>query len=231
MNIAICDDESRIREGIRIVLEEDIKTAILRDFSSGEELLEAVRQGYQPSIVLLDIAMNGINGMETAVKLKEQTDAILIFVTGVKAQVFHAFDVGAFHYLVKPVKKEKLLSVMKHAVSEVEKRNTKSKHMIVKTSDGYRKLALSDILYAESDGRKVILHMENETLEFYAKMDELEKQLGKIFYRCHRGYLVALEKIISYDSTSITVSNGEQIYLAKRKYGDFVQAYFDFLQE
>lgn len=231
MNIAICDDESRIREGMKSVLKEAFPDASLREFSSGQKLLEAAGHEYLPDIVLLDIAMEGMNGMETARKLRELSDMLLIFVTGVKEQVFQAFDVGAFHYLLKPVEKEKLISVVSKAIAEVEKNNMQPKFMLVKTADGYRRVNISDILYAESDGRKVILHMKQEILEFYDRMEELEKRLGAGFYRCHRGYIVSLSEIRGYDSTSIVLSNGEQIYLAKRKYGEFVKIYCSFLQE
>lgn len=231
MNIAICDDESRIREGIQTVLKEAFPEMAIREFSSGQELLEAVWEQYSPDIVLLDIAMDGMDGMETARKLRELSDVLLIFVTGVREQVFQAFDVGAFHYLLKPVEKEKLLSVMERAVAEAEKAKAKLKYMLIKVADGYRKLNIADILYAESEGRKVILHTRQERLEFYGKMEELEKRLGEGFYRCHRSYLVSLSEIRGYDSTSIRMSNGEQIYLAKRKYGEFVQAYCKFLQD
>ncbi|MBD5458822.1 MAG: response regulator transcription factor [Lachnospiraceae bacterium] len=228
MNIAICDDESRVRAGIKNVLKEAFPEIEIREFSSGQELLEAAGQDYLPDIVLMDIAMDG---METAGKLREQYGVLLIFVTGVKEQVFQAFDVGAFHYLLKPVEKEKLLSVMTRAVAEVEKAGAKPKYMLVKVSGGYRRVNTADILYAESDGRKVILHMKQENLEFYEKMEELEQRLGDGFYRCHRGYLVSLSEIRGYDKANICMSNGESVYLAKRKYSEFVQAYCRFLHE
>ena len=231
MNIAICDDESRIREGIHTILQSAFPEMTIREFASGRELLETVGGQYMPDIVLLDVAMDGMDGMETAKKLRELSDMLLIFVTGIKEQVFQAFDVGAFHYLLKPVEKEKLLSVMERAIAEVEKAKNRQRYMLVKVSDGYRRLNLSEILYAESDGRKVILHTRQEKLEFYEKMEELEKRLGEGFYRCHRSYLVSLAEVRGYDSTSIRISNGEQIYLAKRKYGEFVQTYCSFLQE
>lgn len=231
MKIAICDDEERIREGMRIMLEKEFPDVTIRVFASGAELLEAVGQTYLPDIVLLDIAMDGMNGMETAKRLREFSDMILIFVTGIKEQVFQAFDVGAFHYLLKPVEKEKLISVVSRAVLEVKKNKALEKCMLIKTAGGYRKVSMADILYAESDGRKVILHMKEEILEFYEKMEELELKLGEGFYRCHRSYMVSLSEIRGYDSTSIVLSNGERIYLAKRKYGEFVQTYCRFLQE
>lgn len=231
MNIAICDDECRVREGIKETLEETFPNVSVRDFSSGQALLEAAEKEYLPNIVLLDIAMDGMSGMDTAKRLKELSDMLIIFVTGVKEQVFQAFDVGAFHYLLKPVEKDKLISVVSRAIAEAEKSNLQPRSMMVKTSDGYRRVNIADILYAESDGRKVILHMKQEILEFYDRMEELNKRLGEDFYRCHRGYIVSLAQISGYDSTSITLSNGDRIYLAKRKYGEFVKIYCDFLKE
>lgn len=231
MNIAICDDECRVREGIKETLEKMFPNVSVRDFSSGQALLEAAEKEYLPDIVLLDIAMDGMSGMDTAKRLKELSDMLIIFVTGVKEQVFQAFDVGAFHYLLKPVEKDKLISVVSRAIAEAEKSNLQPRSMMVKTSDGYRRVNIADILYAESDGRKVILHMKQEILEFYDRMEELNKRLGEDFYRCHRGYIVSLAQISGYDSTSITLSNGDRIYLAKRKYGEFVKIYCDFLKE
>lgn len=231
MNIAICDDESRVRTGIRNVLKEAFPGTEIREFVSGQELLEAAGQDYLPDIVLMDIAMNGMDGMETARKLRERYQVLLIFVTGVKEQVFQAFDVGAFHYLLKPVEKEKLLSVMERAFAEVEKAGAKPKYMLVKVPGGHRRINAADILYAESDGRKVILHMKQENLEFYEKMEELEQRLGEDFYRCHRGYLVSLSEVRGYDKANIRMSNGETVYLAKRKYSEFVQTYCRYLQE
>ena len=112
MRIAICDDEARGRERIRTLLEKEFTQVQAREFDSGMELLTAVREGYKPDILLLDIAMEGMNGMETARQIKALSDVILIFVTGVKEQVFQAFDVGAFHYLVKPVEEERLKEVL-----------------------------------------------------------------------------------------------------------------------
>lgn len=231
MKIAICDEESRIREGMKTILAREFPETDIRVFSSGQELLEAAGEHYIPDIALLDIAMNGMNGMDIAAKLKAHFDTLIIFVTGMKEQVFQAFDVGAFHYLLKPVEEAKLLAVTRRAIAEVGKMRPRPRYMLVKVSDGFRRLDTADILYVESDGRKVILHTKQERLEFYEKMEELEKRLGESFYRCHRGYLVSLAEIEGYDSTSIRMSNGERVYLAKRKYGEFVQIYSKFLQK
>lgn len=231
MNIAICDDEVRGRERILTLLEKEFSQAQTCEFDSGMKLIESVKEGYCPDIVLLDIAMDGMDGMETARRLKELSDAILIFVTGVKEQVFDAFDVGAFHYLMKPIDQNKMTGVLKRAIQEVEKKKAAPRYLLVKAEGSHRRIPVEDILYVENSGRKVILHMKTECLEYYERMNHLEEVLGEGFYRCHRGYLVALSAISGYDHDSITVGQGDKIYLAKQKYGEFVKLYCDFLKE
>lgn len=223
MRIAICDDETRGRERIRTLLDSEFSGAQTSEFDSGTKLIEAVKGGYQPDIVLLDIAMEGMNGMETAKTLRSLSDVILIFVTGIKEQVFQAFDVGAFHYLMKPVDQEKLKSVLDRAVKEVEKRTGAPKFLLVKTAGVHRRVPVEDILYAENSGRKVILHTRTERIEYYERMNHLEELLGEGFFRCHRGYLVALAAVSGYDNTSITLNSGEKIYLSKQKYAEFAK--------
>lgn len=231
MRIAICDDDVRGRERIRTLLEREFSQAQTREFDSGMKLLESVEEGWQPDIVLLDIAMEGMDGMETARRLKERSDAILIFVTGVKEQVFQAFDVGAFHYLMKPIDPDKMTDVLKRAAQEVGKRQSAPRYLLIKAEGCHRKVPVEDILYVENSGRKVILHTRTDCLEYYERMNHLEEVLGEGFYRCHRGYLVALSAVSGYDHDSITVGNGERIYLAKQKYGEFVKIYCKFLKE
>ena len=231
MRIAICDDDVRGRERIRTLLEKEFSQAQTREFDSGMKLLENVEEGWQPDIVLLDIAMEGMDGMETARRLKERSDAILIFVTGVKEQVFQAFDVGAFHYLMKPVDHNKMTDVLKRAAQEVEKRQSAPRYLLVKTEGSHRRVPVEDILYVENSGRKVILHMKTGCLEYYERMNHLEEVLGEGFYRCHRGYLVALSAVDGYDHDSIIIGNGEKIYLAKQKYSEFVKLYCKYLKE
>ena len=231
MNIAICDDEVRGRERILTLLEKEFSQTQTKEFDSGMKLIDSVKEGYRPDIVLLDIAMEGMDGMETARRLKELTDSILIFVTGVKEQVFDAFDVGAFHYLMKPVDQDKMTDVLKRAMQEAEKRQASPRYLLVKTEGSHRRVPVADILYAENSGRKVILHTKTESLEYYERMNHLQEVLGEGFYRCHRGYLVALSAISGYDHDSITVGQGDRIYLAKQKYGEFVKLYYKFLRE
>ena len=229
IHIAIVDDEKIIREHIKKMIENNQQEYVIDTYSAGEELLQTDKLYH---IVFLDIQMDGMNGIDTARALRQKSeDTVLIFVTGVKEYVFDAFDVAAFHYLIKPINEQKFTSVFERAVLEVGKKKQHSMgQLFVKTR--YRNVTLEqkDILYIESRAKKVEIHTKTDIMEAYASIGELEKQLKENFYRCHRGYLVNLALITEYSNDSITLNNGESIILAKEKYGEFVKVYMRYLK-
>lgn len=89
-----------------------------------------------------------------------------------------------------------------------------------------------EILYIESRAKKVEIHTVGalESIEIYATMEELEGQLGEGFYRCHRAYIVNMAHITGYSKDSVSLTNGDQVYLAKKKYNEFVKAYKGYLE-
>lgn len=227
MNIAVVDDEKVIREHIKNLIEKQIMDACLELYARGEELLASEKRF---DIVFLDIQMDGMNGIETAKMLREkQGETVLIFVTGNREYVFDALDLYAFHYLLKPVDERKFREVLEKAAEEVE-RNKEKEWLFIKK----RNLTIdqADILYIESKAKKVEIHTVRSKgiIEIYATMEELEGQLGEKFYRCHRAYIVNMAHITEYDNDSITMINGDKIYLTKKKYGDFVKTYMWHLQ-
>ncbi len=233
MTIAVCDDDEKIRKHlvkmIRSFTDKCENPVQILEFSGGEELLISEEK---PDIVIMDIGMGGMNGMEAAARLREVSNAILIFVTALKDYVFDAFDVGAFHYLLKPVDENKFYEVLERALGEIEARNgKKSAGFTVKTLEGFRTVKSNDIYYAENIARKIVLHTKEGDISYYEKMEHLEKQLGNSFFRCHRGYLVSLDKVKQYDSRQIELVNGDIILLSRQKYSDFVQAYMKYMVE
>ena len=227
MEIAVVDDEKVIREHICTLIEEQQPGSRIEAYATGEGLLAS---GKQFDIVFLDIQMEGMNGIETARNLRgRQGDTILIFITGIKEYVFDALDLYAFQYLLKPIDEDKFTEVLERAVREAARK--KERRMLFIKS---RNLTLeqSEILYIESRAKKVEIHTAGtaQAIEIYAALDELEGQLGDGFYRCHRAYIVNMDCITEYDSQSITLTNGDRVYLAKKKYGEFVKAYMWHLQ-
>lgn len=227
MDIAVVDDEKVIREYICELIEKLRPESRVEVYATGEELLAS---GGQFDIVFLDIQMDGMNGIEAARSLRErQEEIVLIFITGIKEYVFDALDLYAFQYLLKPLDEKKFAEVLDKAVKEAGRKKEK-RGLFIKA----RNLTLdqADILYIESRGKKVEIHTarDKESIEIYATMDELEGQLGEGFYRCHRAYIVNMAHITEYGSDSILLTNGDKVYLAKKKYGEFVKVYMWHLQ-
>lgn len=90
----------------------------------------------------------------------------------------------------------------------------------------------ADILYIESRAKKVEIHTVGspECIEIYATMEELKGRLGEEFYRCHRAYIVNMAHITEYGKDSVSLTSGDKVYVAKKKYSEFVKAYKSYLQ-
>ncbi len=119
MQVAICDDEAEMRKLLAERVGKYCPEAEILLLESGGEVLALCPA---PQILLLDIGLPDMDGMEAARAFREKNkDTVLIFITALEEYVFQAFDVGAFHYLVKPFTDEKLAGVLLAAVSQVKK--------------------------------------------------------------------------------------------------------------
>lgn len=228
MKIAICDDErdncSRLKGLIKSKRDCEVKC-----FHTGKQFLEA-REHFD--ILILDIRMEEMKGIEVAKALRvKQENTVLIFVTALKEYVPEAFDVAAFHYLLKPVPAEKFCKVFEDACREVERlEGLKSEQLFFQTRSRSFTVQKKEILYVESRKRKVDIHTLRECFTVYATMRYMEEQLGGDFYRCHRGYLVNMAYVKEYETDVIHLKNGEKVYMARDKYSEFAKAYIQFLR-
>ena len=233
MRIAICDDEKDIRELIGEKVTAQYPEAEIIYYPSGEELLLSDKP---IDILFLDIQMPGKNGMEVAKELrKKEKDAILIFVTAVEEYVFQAFDVGAFHYLVKPIDDVKFNEVLRRAVAELEskrvqKKTPEEKYVMINNAGVHRKVMIEDIVYAEVFNRKIVIHKMNDTIEYYGKLSDLEALAGENFFRPHRAYLINFKYVVKYDATTIYLETGS-VLMAKQNYPVFVKKYMKYNQK
>lgn len=230
MKTAICDEDKESCTWLYRLVKKQEPDSEVYCFYSSREFLES---GQHYDILLLDISMEEMRGMEVARTLRIQgADTILIFVTALKEYAAEAFEVSAFHYLLKPVIPEKFCSVFEGACREVRRlEERKSGQLFFRTKTRNFTIRKKDILYVESAKRKVEIHMIRENITVYATMKHMEEQLGSNFNRCHRGYLVNMAYVAGYGTGTIQLQNGEKIYLARDKYAEFVRAYTNYLKQ
>ena len=231
MRFAVCDDEKGIRDGISDKIKLFSPGSLITEFSSGKELLES-KDIFD--IIFLDIAMDEIDGMQTAKELRARgCSSVIVFVTAYDDRVFEAFDVGAFHFLVKPVSAVKFIEVLKKAIescTEPPEAVVNDRYITVKSGGVSTRLALSEIIYAEISDRTMMLHTVSGNFKYRGKISEFENNTGDGFFRTHRSYIINLRYLESYTSSYVSMENGDRVVLAKHRYADLVKAYMRFIK-
>ena len=234
IRIAICDDEAPTRAYLAsLIRAQDCLCEVVEYASAGDCLADR----REIDLLFLDIELNaaGLDGMALARQIREGNSAaqpVVIFVTGYERYVFDAFDVGAFQYLLKPVDEEKFAQVFARAVEQIEAGvQPQLSHMLTLQSAGTsRTVRLDSIYYIESSNHKVVLRLKDGEFSCYAKIRDLEAELGDQFCRVHKGYLVNLAYVEGYSKTELTLTSGEKLLISKYKYQDFVKAYLRFVK-
>lgn len=198
INVGICDDEASMRKALRLVLETKLQLMgedyRIFEYDSGEALAADGDPSW-PDILFLDIEMKQLSGMDTARLLrKRDAQTILIFVTAYPDFVFQGYEVHAFHYILKPYDERKIKNVLEQALKELGK--SREQFFALEQKSGTLKLPMKKILAFSSDRRKVAVLLDNgERLDFYGKLDEVEKKLPDYFIRCHNRHLVNLNHV------------------------------------
>ena len=234
MNIAICDDEKGaclVIEGLVRKADSDAEISV---FTNPDELLN-VEDLFD--LVFLDIQMEEMTGIDVAKRLRtRETQPEIVFISAVQEYVFDAFDVEAFHYLIKPVDTAKFAKVydrVKMRIADKKKNFLETEEaaiLSVKSKTRQYSLKMTDVLYVENQLKKLLIHTKEETIDLYGAMKDIEAQTSDGFFRCHRGYLVNLGHIKSYSKDEILLDNGERIMIAKERYPEFIKAYMHFLR-
>ncbi len=235
VRIGICDDQQEIRRQMADRIRRRYPDAVIKQYENGEQVLG---ERIHPDILFLDIRMPGMDGMEAARQLRQaEQNMIIIFVTAMEDYVFQAFDVGAFHYLVKPFSDEKLYEVLERAGREWDERTALSARpdrggppvLMVKSGGRHISVPIRDIIYAEVYDRKVIVHTMDADIEYYGRMKELEERAGSDFFRPHRSFLINFRFVRKYDAGTVWLERGQAL-MAKQNYRSFVKSYLRYNQ-
>lgn len=212
MRILIVDDEKPARDRLRQLVDDFGEHEVVGEAGNGEDALE-VASREKPDIVLLDIRMPGLDGIETAHHLNamERPPAV-VFTTAYDEYAIDAFDARAIGYVLKPVRRERLAAALAHAQrlsgamltelageSRIESRRN---HVCARIHDELRLIPLENISYFNADQKYVCVHHVNGEDLIDDSLKSLEEEFSDRFVRIHRSALVAIDKIDKLEKTA-----------------------------
>lgn len=228
MHIAVCDDDEVQLEYIcSLVRNRSAQNHVAR-FKSAEELLFNYTPG-RFDVLLLDIQMQGENGISLAKRIREfKDDATIVFITAVPDYVFEGYDVGAVQYLLKPVDERKLFDCLDTAC---EKTRDRKERVLFETDDGTAAVSVDDIVYIEAVSRKTNIVLSDKTLTVNDTLSDFSKYLTNDFYKCHRSYIVNLRHISSIKKYDAVMDNGATVPVSRRIYNDFNLAFISYYRK
>lgn len=226
--IAVCEDEKYILEELHKKVETYIKQkqliANVKTYMSGEDLL--MEKGTH-DIVLLDMMLPGLSGIEVAKQLYHKS--CIIFITFYEKYALDAFDVDAVHYLLKPVSDERLYLALDRAIDRLEQINHKM--LTLMKAGKTRIIDIHDILYCEVFNHQVLIHTMQDTYDYPGSLDMLENELDGGFFRCHRSYIINMRCVIGREEGVAIISSGDKILVSRRKQTEFMQKLLKFLKK
>ena len=227
MVVAICEDEGYILAELREKVEKYMNSKSLpvsiKTFTSGEELLKEKKKF---DIVLLDLMLPGIHGLEVARQISGRSR--VIFITSYREHAVEAFDVNAVHYLVKPVTEERLFRALGRAVNQTEKVDNQALTII--KNGKTQVIFIRDIFYCEVFNHQVQIHTVHGTYDYLGTLDTLENMLDERFFRCHRSYIVNMSCVVGQEKGVANLTNGERIFISRRKQTEFMQRLLNFFK-
>ncbi|MDY0277534.1 MAG: LytTR family DNA-binding domain-containing protein [Acholeplasma sp.] len=237
ISIALCDDEVKYLDyyenRITVVAKKlNLPFEIIR-FKSGESLLFYLEDNPNKfHLIYLDIITDGINGIETAKKIRNFNSLTkIIFLTSTKSFVFNAFEVNATDYLIKDEHDEKFDILFKKTVSNLQL-NFYGEFITFKSNNTDYLFELNQIKYFENYKRLIIIHLHNqESHEFYYKIGDLKNRLeANDFVLVHRSYLVNMQYIKKISKTELTLKDNSLIPVSRTYYNDLKEKFINYLK-
>lgn len=164
-------------------------------------------------ILLLDIEMSGMNGVELAKSVRSRDETVqLIFITGFPDFIAEGYEVSALHYLMKPVSKNKLFEVLERACVNIAK---SEKRLCVTFDRRTTFIPLSKLYYIEAQKQYVTVYTEDEAYRMKASLAETEESLDEFFFKCQRSFIVNLRHVTRIKSDCVVLKNGAEVPISR----------------
>ncbi len=212
MKISICDDESKILEEISSFIEKEFPSARIKSYSDGTSFISSGEE--RPDVLLADIDMPGMSGMDVAATLaSEKAKTLVVFVTAHDELVYDSFKYHPFAFVRKKFLQEELRSVLSDCEKEIENQN---KRFTFQNASTLVNLAQNEILYFEGQANYLAIHTTGDQYRMRSTMSAVEEELKNSgFLRIHKGFLVNLEHIRILKTEELELDNGEVLPIGK----------------
>lgn len=217
--IAVCDDNTADAQRIAACVNAWGAAADcgvqVRCYPSAEAYLFDCEENGSADILLLDVEMKGMTGIELAKRLRaKDCRAGIIFITSHFEFSGEGYEVDALHYLVKPVAEQKLFAVLDKAA---EKLCVQPASVIVSCEGETYRLYQKDILYAESFLHYIAIHTKTAVYKVKESISAFEERLGEGFFRIHRSYVVSLDAVVRITRAEAELSDGTKLPVSRTR--------------
>ncbi|MEG0768753.1 MAG: LytTR family DNA-binding domain-containing protein [Ruthenibacterium sp.] len=231
MKIAVCDDDiTALSDIVSLVNEYRQAKAIeisCTAFHSAIDLVAAIASGTAYQLILLDVMMPLLNGMEAAKEIREyDSDTKLIFMTSSSEYAVESYNVNAYYYALKPVWQDQLFLLLDRVRAEIGKRAEDS--LVVRCKHKIARILLRELEFVEVMGKTILYHMtDGSVLESCGTITQASEILLGYpqFAKPHRSFLVNLEHIGSIAQRELRMNSHASIPLAKSCYASLKDAY------
>jgi len=231
MRICLVDDDSSQLDYLKVLIEKWANnknvSMDINYYHSAEEMLFETSESYPFDLIVLDIQMGKMNGIELAQKIRETDKNIVIaFVSGMADYVFDGYEVQALRYILKPIKDDKVYELLDYVDANKQEMD---KYIILSVLGEKKKVNHEDILYLESMGHYVVVHLKDTKYDYKYNISDLYQELaGSIFIKTHRSYIVNLKYVEKITRSECHLINQIKIPLSRSSYKAVNQKFIDF---
>lgn len=239
VRIAICDDNSAELEKCKNIVDEFIDSKLSErqitadTFTNGNDLLFCIAKNGSFDLLILDIIMPGMNGIELAEEIRQADERCkIVFLTSSPEFAVNSYKVDAFYYLLKPFSTVELKSLLDKALDEMVEE--KSNCIIVKEKGKLTRVQINTIQYVESMKHTIFFHLHNnDVISCYGTLNEFSDILlcNKQFIKCYKSFIVNMDYVLSISSKEFTMYDKALVPISKKIYQDVKNTYIGYIFE
>ncbi len=231
--IFVCDDDINITEFLKFFIMKHFGNSYkVFTMNKCQDLIRTIEiEERIPDILITDINLRDGNGIETVKYLQNiQPKLKVIYLTGIIDYATSIFETNPAYFLVKPINENNLIEAITKVSRDIE--FEKNDSIVIKTNGSENILYRKEIMYVESQGRKLIIYMASgKKTELYEKMDSLQERLGGCFVRSHKSFLINMKYITERTNKEFYLSDGKVLPISKNNLKDAKIKFISYLGE